>query len=194
MTRVEYLNEQLDFIYLTEDIKTAIKKLDVEKLKAAAKSKSKFKILQALKDIPQVSFDEIKNASMKKDENFKKYYKQASNIIKSDETKSKKILALSYSSIKSVAEQHPKVRERLNKIAKRLWNIIASKTSKEVGGIIIAIILISALATIMTMVLVPILVSPLSLAMPAIKALIPVFAIAWCIMMVTKAHVDVRRQ
>ena len=130
MPNTDFLNEQLDLVYLAEDIATVAKKVDVTKLQKAAKSKNKVQMLQALRDVPLMDIDKIKEVGIKKDRNFKKYYMEAEKLMKGDETKMQKIFASSYAALKTLASHTPEVAEQLTKQAAKLWDYMY----KNAGG------------------------------------------------------------
>ena len=141
MTRIDILNEHLDFMYLTEDAKTAIKKIDVDSLKKAVETKDKGKIKQALKSIPKMEIDKAKDIAMKKLKNFGKHYKFA---IKGTDDKdpNRKKLSFAYAILKSLAELIPKATTFLNKQASKVLSYIRNNLGKITIEFSIGLVLI----------------------------------------------------
>jgi len=135
MMRVEYLNEQLDLMYLIEDVKTVMKQDNIEKLKKAASSKNKQQLDQALKGAPQKSPDEIKN--MVKSSEFKKHYNDAKNLMKGDDLPKQKTMASAYAALKSLAGLIPKGGSYLAKQAAKLWEYMKKNPGKTAVGIVV---------------------------------------------------------
>jgi len=151
MIRVDYLNEQLDLIYITEDLATVAKKVDVNKLQKAAQSKNKIQLLQALKDVPLMDIDQIKDVGTKKDKLFKKYYMEATKQLKGDETKMQKVFAASYACLKSMAIHFPSTAEYLTKQAAKLWDYMY----KNSGGLALSGFSLSFILGLLSIVLIP---------------------------------------
>jgi len=151
MIRVEYLNEQLDLMYIAEDLAAVAKKVDVNKLQKAAKSKNKVQLMQALRDVPLMDIDKIKDVGVKKDRVFKKYYMEATKQMKGDKTKLQKVFATSYASLRSLASHFPSTAEYLTKQAAKLWDYMY----KNAGGLAMSGFSLSLILGLLSIVLIP---------------------------------------
>ncbi len=120
MTRSDFLNEQLDYIYLTEDIEKAVKKIDIKKFKEAAKSQSTKKALEALKNTPNIDIKNIKSIGKKRIKNFKKYYMEAETSLVKAPVDIKVPYSALYAVMKSIGENTSEVGKAFGRIAAKL--------------------------------------------------------------------------
>jgi hypothetical protein len=120
MTRSDFLNEQLDYIYLTEDIEKAVKKIDIKKFKEAAKSQNIKKALVALKNTPNIDIKSIKSIGEKRIKNFKKYYMEAETALVKAPEDIKVPYSSLYAVLKSIGENVTEVGKSFGRMAAKL--------------------------------------------------------------------------
>jgi hypothetical protein len=119
------LNEQLKLIQLTEDVKQSVKaakQIKTDEIKKAVESKNPLKIKKLLRQVPDMSIDDIHDLSSEKVSGFDGYYNHAMSSWGGKDVEVKKALASLYALFKSLEEKvPPQLRKRVKVFSKRLW-------------------------------------------------------------------------
>lgn len=155
MTRGDFLNEKLNYIYLTEDITKSIEKIDLNKLKVAAKSKNPKKALDALKSIPSSDIETLKTMGERKVKNFKRYYMEAESRLSDAPEETKKSFASLYAVMKSIGENTSEAGKAFARMAEKVLGYLYKYGGKiawrsfNTGFVLFLLYLIFGLTTIL---------------------------------------------
>jgi hypothetical protein len=124
MTNSSFLDEQLQYIYLSENIEKSIEKIDMDKLKMAIKSKNIKKAFTALKSVPDLDIKSIKNVAEKRVRNFKKYYMEAESAAENSPEDVKETVSTFYATMRSIGENASEAGKAFGKLAEKLLDYI----------------------------------------------------------------------
>ena len=101
-----FLDEQLDRIYLTENVEKGLSQLRFkrEPITQAMKTGNLFKARTLLNTLPDASLDEVMQVAHK-GKDFHRFHLEAKRMVKGDTTEMQKVFVLCYASLKAIQAQ-----------------------------------------------------------------------------------------